>query len=76
MSNGDMHLGKLCKYAADCPVYKGQINGLKTPSYLIRNVFCNRGIKGWKNCTRFRLLEENKEVTNSTTPYTKYNEYI
>ena len=66
-----MHLGKLCKYASECPVYNGQVEDLRTPHFLIRNVFCNRGIKGWKNCKRFVLLEENAEVTINTTPYSK-----
>lgn len=71
MTNGNIYLGKRCRFADECPVYKGEIKKLGTPLFLIKNVFCNRGIKGWKNCKRFQLLEENKEVTKSTTPYKK-----
>jgi hypothetical protein len=69
MTRGNMHLGKVCPYADTCPVYHEEVEGMKRPTYLIKNVFCNRGIKGWRNCKRFNLLEENKKVTKTTTPY-------
>ena len=69
MINGSMHLGKLCKYANECPVYIGKVKSMETPGYIIKNVFCNRGIHGWKNCHRYNLLSENKEVKETTTPY-------
>lgn len=64
-----MHLGKLCKYAADCPVYQDEIKNLDKPIFLVRNVFCNRGIKGWSNCKRFVTLESGEPVKEDTTPY-------
>lgn len=69
MINGNMHLGKLCQYAKECPVYIGKVKSIETPVFIIKNVFCNRGINGWKNCHRYNLLSENKEVTETTTPY-------
>jgi len=54
MIKGNRYLGKRCHYANECPVYKGEVNELETPDFLIKNVFCNRGIKGWKNCKRFK----------------------
>ncbi|MBN2635188.1 MAG: hypothetical protein JXR61_02880 [Prolixibacteraceae bacterium] len=64
-----MQLGKLCKYAKNCPVYQNEIADLNKPIMIIRNVFCNRGIKGWTNCARFNALEEGKSVNQNSTPY-------
>lgn len=63
------YLGKLCPYSKDCPVYQEemQIKGIST--FLIKNVFCNRGHKGWKNCERFKLYDDGQEVPATATPY-------
>ncbi len=63
------HLGKLCPYAKDCPVYQEELKIEKVSSFLIKNVFCNRGYKGWKNCERFKLAEEGQEIPETATPY-------
>lgn len=54
----DRTLGRRCRYADDCALYKG--SGLPEHMTLIlwRNVFCNRGIKGWSNCDKFKFFEE------------------
>ena len=64
-----MYLGKLCKYAKDCSVYQNKNKNIKKPIFLIRNVFCNRGLKGWSNCKRYLELEKGEIVTDNTTPY-------
>ncbi len=64
-----MELGRRCKYAKECPAYQGKIKNLKKPIFLIRNVFCNRGIKGWSNCARFNALERGEPVNPDSTPY-------
>ncbi len=64
-----MNLGKLCKYATGCSVYQDNNRELKKPVFLIRNVFCNRGIKGWNNCLRFMNYQEGKTVKEEMTPY-------
>ncbi len=64
-----MQFERVCKYASDCPVYRNKIPDLGKPLFLIRNVFCNRGIKGWSNCIRFKALESGKQVSEETTPY-------
>lgn len=64
-----MNLGKRCKYAKGCSVYQDKNNGLKKPVFLVRNVFCNRGSKGWNNCLRFLEYEEGKGVREEMTPY-------
>ena len=64
-----MNLGRLCKYAGECPVYQDEIKDLGKPIFLVRNVFCNRGIKGWSNCKRFNALEAGEAVKKGTTPY-------
>ena len=63
-----MNLGLRCGYADECPVYKGDTEVKEMPLHLLRNVFCNRGQKGWKNCTRFNLLEQGSEVTQAIHP--------
>ncbi len=64
-----MNLGKLCKYASKCTVYQNSNSELKKPVFLIRNVFCNRGGKGWYNCLRFLKYEEGEGVRANMTPY-------
>lgn len=64
-----MELGRLCKYAKECPAYQDKIKDIGKPIFLIRNVFCNRGMKGWSNCVRFNALEEGKPVNQNSTPY-------
>lgn len=63
------YLGKLCPYAKDCPVYQGGLIIERISTSLIKNVFCNRGYKGWKNCERYKLAEEGSEVPLTATPY-------
>ncbi len=63
-----MHLGKLCKYAGECSVYQNENNEVKKPIFLVRNVFCNRGAKGWTNCKRFQLYETGQPVPDDLTP--------
>ncbi len=64
-----MYLGKLCKYSSECPVYHNKNKSIGKPVFITRNVFCNRGFKGWNNCKRFVLLEEGQTVAESITPY-------
>ena len=63
------YLGKLCPYAKECPVYQEELLIKRTSPFLIKNVFCNRGHKGWKNCERFNLAEDGQEVPTTATPY-------
>jgi len=44
----------LCQYIKICPVYQGQEEISVTPLVIYKNVFCNRGLKGWNNCERFK----------------------
>ncbi|MDD4426035.1 MAG: hypothetical protein WCY58_04610 [Mariniphaga sp.] len=64
-----MYLGKRCKYAEECTVYQDENNEVKKPVFLIRNVFCNRGLKGWKNCKRYMAYERGEKVDDTMTPY-------
>lgn len=64
-----MNLGKLCKYAQQCNVYNNDNSRLEKPVFLIRNVFCNRGPRGWNNCLRFAAYEQANEVSETMTPY-------
>ena len=51
------NLGYRCRFASECPIFKGDEKVREMPLPLYRNVFCNRGIKGWKNCERFNNIE-------------------
>ena len=57
----DRTLRKRCRYADDCDLFKG--NGIPQHMTLSlwRNVFCNRGIKGWSNCDTFQLYEKENQ---------------
>jgi hypothetical protein len=66
-----MNLGLRCRYAEECPVYEGRTVVKEMPLHLLRNVFCNRGKKGWKNCARYNLLDEGKEVRDTVHPYSE-----
>ncbi len=68
---GIQYLGKRCPFSSNCPVFHGTLIVEKAPLMLIKNVFCNRGIKGWKNCVRFQLAETEDEVPSTATPYKK-----
>ena len=63
------NLGRLCPYSKSCPVFRGETVVENISSFLIKNVFCNRGNKGWKNCERFRIQEAGGDVPDSVTPY-------
>ncbi|MGD9555528.1 MAG: hypothetical protein AB7V25_00750 [Mangrovibacterium sp.] len=66
------NLGKLCPYSVTCPVYQERLIVERVPPFLIRNVFCNRGQKGWNNCVRYRLIAEDKEAPVTATPYKQF----
>jgi hypothetical protein len=57
----DRALGKRCPYAGDCAQYKGTGLPENMNLVLFRNVFCNRGIKGWSNCDKFQLYENENQ---------------
>lgn len=62
-----MNLGNRCRFANDCEIFQGKTIIGQTSLPVFRNVFCNRGMKGWKNCERF------SELTDSVSKE-KYNE--
>lgn len=63
-----MYLGKLCRFAGECSVYQQENIKINKPVFLIRNVFCNRGAKGWNNCRRFLMYQEGKPVDKLMVP--------
>jgi hypothetical protein len=50
----------LCQYAKTCPVYQGEEETKGVTLTIYKNVFCNRGFKGWNNCKHF--LDQKKQV--------------
>jgi hypothetical protein len=57
------NLGNRCQFANECPIFLGKLKVSDTPLTIYRNVFCNRGLKGWKNCKRFN------ELSNKNSEY-------
>lgn len=56
-----MNLGSRCRFADECTLYQGE-EEIKIELSIFRNVFCNRGLKGWKNCDRYNELVTKKEI--------------
>lgn len=52
----------LCKYNKICTVYQGAENVHETALAIHKNVFCNRGFKGWNNCEQY--IEYNTQTLN------------
>ncbi|MCD4697236.1 MAG: hypothetical protein K8S16_13445 [Bacteroidales bacterium] len=46
-----------CKYADQCLIYKKATKDIDKPDFLVLNVFCKRGFKGWNACKRFKIYE-------------------
>lgn len=67
--NNKKHYGNLCQFAKECPVYQGDLIIDKISPFLLKNVFCNRGYKGWSNCERYKQAETGIEVSANATPY-------
>lgn len=58
------HLENRCRFANECPIFCGELKVSQTPLTIHRNVFCNRGMKGWKNCERFNELDNKYPESN------------
>jgi hypothetical protein len=58
----DKNLGRKCKYYRICSLYKGEGLPDDIQKTVWRNVFCNRGMKGWSNCKQFTDFEL-KQIT-------------
>lgn len=56
----------LCQYIKTCPIYQGMEDLNGTPLVIYKNVFCNRGYKGWNNCERYLKLKNEPLETKST----------
>ncbi|SHF26527.1 hypothetical protein SAMN05444274_104228 [Mariniphaga anaerophila] len=63
-----MYLGKLCKHSGKCSVYQNKNSKVSNNIFIVKNVFCNRGPKGWNNCKRFRMYEDYLPVPDDLTP--------
>lgn len=51
------NMGYRCKYANECPVYLAKSYNGDIPHYLFKNIYCNRGKKGWINCDTYNAYE-------------------
>lgn len=70
------YFGHLCQLAKNCPVYQETLIVDRISLPLLKNVFCNRGYNGWKNCERFKLADEGLEISATATPYTSNVEIL
>lgn len=61
-------MANICKYAEKCIIFKNGIQDSDQPKYLIHNVFCKRGFKGWEACKRYKMYEINIEPSNDILP--------
>ncbi|MDA3893592.1 MAG: hypothetical protein PF517_18155 [Salinivirgaceae bacterium] len=50
----------LCEYASKCPDFQGKESTNGIPLQLFKNVFCNRGIRGWSNCKQYLANQANE----------------
>ena len=48
----------ICQYIKTCPIYQGKKEVSTTPLSIYKNVFCNRGLRGWNNCKQFMDYEK------------------
>lgn len=55
-----MNLGSRCHFANECSLFQGK-EKTKIPLSIFRNVFCNRGMKGWKNCDKYNQFIKKEE---------------
>ncbi len=67
--NDQKYRGNLCQLAKKCPVFQGELIIERISPFLLKNVFCNRGYNGWKNCERFKMAEDGLEIPATATPY-------
>lgn len=51
----------ICMFTDKCPIYQGTEKMNDSPLFVIKNVFCHRGSKGWKNCERHAEFQEKSE---------------
>jgi len=63
------YFGYLCQHANNCPVYQETLIVERISLPLLKNVFCNRGYNGWKNCERFRIAEAGVKIPETASPY-------
>lgn len=63
------NLGVRCKFASKCPVYRGNNNNIKIPHFLYKNIYCNRGIKGWSYCYTYNDFINNKHISVQNNCY-------
>jgi hypothetical protein len=64
---------KLCKYANRCSVYSGKQNDSGLPGFVLKNIFCKDGQRGWSGCKRYQLFEKDIEVPDTVMPNSQKN---
>ena len=57
-----------CKYSATCPIFIGTLKEEDKPTFMYKNIFCNRGVRGWNACKRFQVYEVNVDPPKDLLP--------
>ncbi len=47
----------ICKHKDVCPIFQGKTDVKEKQLTVYKNVFCNRGYRGWRNCNQFLIFE-------------------
>lgn len=63
----EKRMGRLCKHAGQCHVYKGKVK-LKQPLFLVKNIYCNNGFRWWQKCAVFEMFNNGSTVDESMLP--------
>ena len=60
-------MGRRCRYSGRCHVYQGLVQ-LKQPLFLVKNIYCNNGMRWWSRCKVFEHFNASDEVNESLIP--------
>jgi len=65
----------ICPYIKECPIFQGKVATNGIPLTLYKNVFCNRGAKGWNNCEQYLEYKSNARSKNTSFNVKRRQEY-
>ena len=60
-------MGRRCRFANQCHIYQGLVP-LKQPLFLVRNMYCNNGLRWWQKCNVYEKFSSGQEVDESLIP--------
>ena len=63
----DKYMGQRCKSSDECHVYKGLVE-LKQPLFIVKNIYCNNGLRWWSRCQVYNKLIAGENVDETLIP--------